>query len=130
MTDLIYKLYDECLVAGMMPEHFWNSTHYDIIAFLQARNKASRNELKAQAKLLYNISLNIGSCVNGKQISYNKLFPSLREEEDKATQPWQAQKEIVRKFAEKYNLKKKLEREALNDAGRTQCQDNRSERAV
>lgn len=130
MTDLIYKLYDECLVAGMMPEQFWNSTHYDIISFLQARNKATKNELKAQAKMLYNISLNIGSCVNGKTISYNKLFPSLREEESNQTQPWQAQKETVRKFAEKYNLKKKLEREAKNDAGRTQCQDNSSESTV
>lgn len=119
MTDLIYKLYDECLCAGMLPDQFWNCTHYDIIAFLKARNKASKNDLKAQAKMLYNISLNIGSCVNGKKIPYNKLFPNLYDESDNETQSWQAQKEIVRKFAEKYNLKKKLQREARNDAGRT-----------
>lgn len=116
MTDLIYKLYDECLAAGMLPDQFWNCTHYDIIAYLQARNKARRDELKEQAKLLYNISLNIGSCFNGKLISYEKLFPKLTDPEDtNKAQSWQTQKEIVKKFAEKYNAKKKLEREARSD---------------
>lgn len=118
MTDLIYKLYDECLQAGMLPDQFWNCTHYDIVAFLRARNKQTKNNLKAQAKLLYNISLNIGSCVNGHKIPYDRLFPNLKDEEDSNTQSWQAQKEIVKKFAESYNLKKRLEREARNDAGR------------
>lgn len=119
MTDLIYKLYDECLEAGMLPDQFWNCTHYDIVAYLQAKNKQTKNDLKIQSRLLYNISLNIGSCVNGHKIPYEKLFPYLKDESDTNTQTWQTQKEIVRKFAEKYNLKKKLEREARNDAGRT-----------
>lgn len=126
MTDLIYKLYDECLTAGMLPEEFWNCTHYDIIAYLRARNAARKSELKSQAKLLYNISLNIGSCVNGKKIPYNSLFPNLKEEENVA-QDWRVQKEIVKKFATKYNLKKKLEREAQNDARRVECQNICSE---
>ena len=119
MTDLIYKLYDECLTAGMLPEQFWNCTHYDIIAFLRAKNKSNRDNLKAQAKMLYNISISIGYAVNGKTLPYNKLFPNLKDDEDSVTQSWQEQKEIVKKFAQKYNLKKKLEREARDDTRRT-----------
>lgn len=126
MTDLIYALYDECLQAGMMPEQFWNCTHYDIIAYLQAKNRAKRLELKEQSRMLYNISLSIGSFVNGKKIPYNTLFPQLKDTEP-AIQDWRTQKEIVMRFAEKYNLKKKMEREARNDARGIERQDNRSE---
>lgn len=116
MTELIYKLYDECLAFGMLPDQFWNCTHYDIIAYLQAKNKAKKEDLKEQTRILYNISLNIGSCFGGKTIAYEKLFPALSDPADtNKVQSWQTQKEIVKKFAEQYNARKKLEREARRD---------------
>lgn len=121
MTDLIYALYDECLEAGMLPEQFWNCTHYDIVAYLKAHNKALKYEMKRNSKMLFNIGILVGHTVNGKTIEYKKLFPNLFDpkEDEQPAQTWQQQKQIMLLKARQYNEKKRREREALNDTGRT-----------
>ena len=95
----------------MMPSEFWNCTHYDIISYIKARNARMRDDIKTQANLQYQISLNIVSGFGGKIISFNQLFPKLAE--DSSVQSWQKQKEIVRKFAERFNARKKNKKEAI-----------------
>ena len=94
-----------------MPSEFWNCTHYDIISYIKARNARMRDDIKTQANLQYQISLNIVSGFGGKIISFNQLFPKLAE--DSSVQSWQKQKEIVRKFAERFNARKKNKKEAI-----------------
>ena len=94
-----------------MPSEFWDCTHYDIIAFIRARNAKLKDDIRTQANLHYQISLNIVSGFGGKVIPFNQLFPKLAEES--SVQTWQKQKEIVRRFAEKFNARKKNKKEAI-----------------
>lgn len=103
-------MYDECLKLGMMPSEFWDCTHYDIISFIRARNAKLKDDIKVQANIQYQVSLNIISGFGGKIISFNQLFPKLAE--DSSVQTWQKQKEIVSRFAERFNARKRKQKEA------------------